>query len=286
MAPLGASAVPGPATGRYIRTMTHTTAHQGSPRPPRRPSLTPRWVSALCLSVVVGLAGGAPAAQAQGATASIRGQIVEQGTGKPVFGARVSLIGTTKAASTDSAGRFTFDGLSSGLYVVQVSDIGYTKGIFQLDLGDGEAMSRVFELEPRVYGLEPLTVEARRRLQGRRYEEFKQRMARGMGTFITKEQIERRNPSNLMDMLRTVRGVRAECAGSSCILRFSGQPTSCEPRYVLDGLPSDSYIAQSLEPRDVEGIELYRGAAEMPAEFGGIQAACGVIAIWTKSGPG
>jgi hypothetical protein len=265
--------------------MTQIAARRGSPTPPRGQGRAARWVPAAYLTLVMGLLAGAPSAWAQGATGSIHGQIIAQGDTNPVFGARITLIGTAKSATTDSAGRFVFDGLSAGLYVVQVNAIGYSRGMFQLQLGEGEAMSRVFELEPRVYGLEPMTVEGRRRLQGRRFEEFRQRMARGMGTFITKEDIQKRNPSKLMDVLRTVRGVRAECAGADCVVKFQGQPTSCEPHYILDGLPSDSYIAQSLDPRDVEGIELYRGASEMPAEFGGIDAACGVIAIWTKSGP-
>jgi hypothetical protein len=131
-----------------------------------------------------------------------------------------------------------------------------------------------------------MTVEARRRLASRRYEEFNQRVARGNGTYITADQIARRNPSNLMELMRTVRGVRAECSGSDCILKFQGQPTSCQPKYVLDNLPSDAQIVQSLAPDDVYGIELYRGASEIPAEYSGIDAACGVIVIWTKSAPG
>jgi len=265
--------------------MAHTAEMRGSWQPPRGRSRVGRLALVPCLPLLVGLLAGAPSARAQAGTGSIHGQIVAQGDTNPIFGARISLIGTTKTATSDSAGRFQFQDLSAGLYVVQVNAIGYSKGMYQLQLGEGEAMNRVFQLEPRVFGLEPMTVEGRRRLQGRRLEEFQQRMARGMGTFITADDIAKRNPSNLMDVLRTVRGVRAECAGSDCIVKFQGQPTSCEPHYLLDGLPSDSYIAQSLDPRDVEGIELYRGASEMPAEFGGIEAACGVIAIWTKSGP-
>jgi hypothetical protein len=235
--------------------------------------------------MVLGVAGGAPAALAQGTSSSLRGQIVEEGTDHPVFGARVTLVGTTKGASSDSSGRFRYDGLTPGLYVVQVSAIGYTKGIFQVELGEGEALSRVFELRPRVHSLDPLTVESERRAAGRRFAEFRQRMARGVGSFITKEDIQRRNPSNLMDMLRTIRGVHAECQGSNCIVRFAGQPTNCEPKYVLDNLPSDSEIIESLAPGDIEGVEVYRGASEMPAEFGGSTGACGAIVIWTKSGP-
>ena len=266
--------------------MPHATAWPGSPGSSLARSRSILRRPALYLSVVIGLAAVAPAAQAQRASASIHGRIVDQGTGRPVFGARITLLGTSRATTSDSIGQFAFAALSSGLYVVQVSDIGYTKGIFQMEIGEGEALDRVFELTPRTYGLEPMTVEAQRRAQGRRFAEFQQRMARGSGTFITKDQIDRRNPINLMDLFRTVRGVQAECTGIDCIVRFSGQPTSCQPHYFLDGLDSDAEIVRSLAPRDVEGVELYRGAAEVPAEFGGIEAACGVIAIWTKSGPG
>jgi len=268
--------------------MAHTprlSSPYGPPGAPRHPARPGRRALVVGLSLVVGLAGYPGAAQAQRASAAIRGQAVEQGTGSPVNGARITLVGTTKAVSADTSGHFTFDGLTPGLYVVQVSAIGFTRGIFQLQLGEGEVINQVFELAPRVYGMEPMTVEAQRRAAGRRFEEFHQRMARGVGTFITEEDIRRRNPINIMDMLRTLRGVHPECSGDNCIIRFAGQPTSCEPKYVLDGLPSDSYIAESLEPRDIVGIEVYRGASEMPAEFGGSDAACGAVVIWTRSGP-
>ena len=269
--------------------MLHATAHteRARPRGSGGRSRYGRLLLGLLLVVVIGPLVAAPPAQAQGTpAASISGRIVEQGTGTPVFGAHVTLLGTTRAATTDSAGRFAFGALTGGLYVIQVADIGYTKGIFQLEIGEGEAVDRAFELVPRTYGLEPLTVEARRRLAGRRYEEFNQRVAQGNGTYITADEIAKRNPVNLMDLMRTVRGVRAECAGSDCILKFQGQPNGCQPKYILDNLPSDALVAQSLSPRDVYGIEIYRGASEIPAEFGGIDAACGVIVIWTKSGPG
>jgi outer membrane receptor for ferrienterochelin and colicin len=34
----------------------------------------------------------------------------------------------------------------------------------------------------------------------------------------------------------------------------------------------------------IEGIEVYKGAAQLPAEFGGSNSMCGVVAIWTKRG--
>jgi hypothetical protein len=39
-------------------------------------------------------------------------------------------------------------------------------------------------------------------------------------------------------------------------------------------------------PGAIEGIELYRGTATIPAEFLTPQARCGVVAIWTRRGGG
>jgi hypothetical protein len=37
-----------------------------------------------------------------------------------------------------------------------------------------------------------------------------------------------------------------------------------------------------VHPLDVAGIEIYRGPAQTPGEFGGSNARCGVIVVWTR----
>ena len=56
------------------------------------------------------------------------------------------------------------------------------------------------------------------------------------------------------------------------------------PSYYIDGRLVHSF-ASTTPISDVQGIEVYRGAAEMPAEFTGDKAMCGVIAIWTRAAP-
>jgi hypothetical protein len=34
--------------------------------------------------------------------------------------------------------------------------------------------------------------------------------------------------------------------------------------------------------RDVEAVEVYRGAAEVPTEYRGSTSACGVVLLWTR----
>lgn len=35
-------------------------------------------------------------------------------------------------------------------------------------------------------------------------------------------------------------------------------------------------------PGEIAGVEIYRGLASLPAEFGGYANRCGVVAVWTK----
>lgn len=35
---------------------------------------------------------------------------------------------------------------------------------------------------------------------------------------------------------------------------------------------------------DIEAVEIYRGAGSVPGEFGGGDAACGAVVIWTRRG--
>jgi hypothetical protein len=41
-------------------------------------------------------------------------------------------------------------------------------------------------------------------------------------------------------------------------------------------------VLDQVGPTDIEGIEIYRRATEVPPEFGGLQARCGVILVWTR----
>ena len=48
-----------------------------------------------------------------------------------------------------------------------------------------------------------------------------------------------------------------------------------------DNEPPES-INDYVLPSEIAGIEVYRGAASLPAEFSGYDARCGAVVIWTK----
>jgi len=103
--------------------------------------------AALGLVWVVALATAADAAGAQGHTGAIRGRLVDQGSGAPIRGAHIALLGTLRGFASDSEGRFARDSLGAGNYLLQVRAIGYTGRSWVLQLAEGQVRSDVFELE-------------------------------------------------------------------------------------------------------------------------------------------
>jgi len=77
-------------------------------------------------------------AQAQPATLT---GVVTDPDAQPLFGATVVLVGTDNGAYTDLDGRYTFNGLGSGLYTVEVRYVGYaTQQIQNVVLAPGKTL--------------------------------------------------------------------------------------------------------------------------------------------------
>jgi hypothetical protein len=62
---------------------------------------------------------------------------------------------------------------------------------------------------------------------------------------------------------------------------------ACRPRIGLDGVVfGTDFDPDDISPREIYGIEIYSGAATIPAEFLSTAdgSACGLIMIWTFGG--
>ena len=57
---------------------------------------------------------------------------------------------------------------------------------------------------------------------------------------------------------------------------------TCRVKIYLDHHLVGGGIDQFVLPLEVAGVEIYKGAASLPAEFGGADSQCGVVAVWTK----
>ncbi len=227
-------------------------------------------------------------AQAQAITPAggIKGQVVNQQSRVPVSGARVNLIGTRLRTATDSAGRFSQASLGAGTYILEVRAIGYGVTSWVLRLADGELVDYVFELEPLGVNLAPIVVEGRPGYFQRRMLEFEERRRAGRGIFITRDQIDASHAATMVDLLRGVPGVRLNCRSGVCSAQMTRTAHGvCVADWVVDGLPASVSSTPHLPVVGIVAVEIYRSPNEAPAEFLKADSQCGVIAIWTKSGP-
>ncbi len=222
---------------------------------------------------------------------SLGGQVISQITQAPILAAVVELTlsgdsGNTThlSATTDSSGRFLFATLNAGTYRVEIHAIGYEQGAWRLRITPGRPIQHAFDLVPLTVKLPPVVVEGAQR-HADRLADFERRRTGKVGYFLTQQDIEKTNPSTLADVLATVRGVTLDCKGGVCIARMARSQPGCDPQYFIDGVESSPYFARNTPPHDVIGLEVYRGPAELPAEFTGSNSGCGVIVIWTKSSP-
>lgn len=237
-----------------------------------------------CALVVLALLASA----GNGAAQVVSGTLVEAGSRVPLRGGVVTLLGEDSAAvaelRTDSAGAFVFTLPGGGKYRLRAEQAGFRAATSPvLAIGALDTLQVEFSLARDVVVLEPLVVKARSRRLTAAARRFYDRAESGGGggIFITREEIERTHPGRTTDLLRRVPGVQttALLGGSRVTVRGGCVPTVYLDGQRVQGLRS---IDDLVQPLDVEGIEVYRAAHEAPVEYGGLQAGCAVVLIWTR----
>ena len=219
------------------------------------------------------------------AQATLRGQVLDSEMGNPLAGATVRIGTDTASVKTDSSGLFIITGLRGGPTDISIKVIGYEEGLFRIRMPESGVVERVFSLDFNGFMLPEVVVQARAEILQPRYIDFERRRQRKLGAFVRWDDIKKAGYSTVGDALRMVRGVRIQCDQSAfeCFAVMSRTP-NCHPNWYIDGIEVNSF-QENTPIRDIYGIEVYRGTGEIPAEFGGSEAGCGVIVVWTKSRP-
>jgi len=244
---------------------------------PRKPPVS---LTGALLVAVLAVATGPETGAAQ---ATLRGRVLDSEIGQPLSGAAVRIRRRPDTLTTDTLGRFEAPGLPEGDAEVTIQLLGYVTGVFSVRIPPAGGVDRVFALDFTGHRLPAVVVEARAEQLVPRYVDFERRRHRQMGTYLRWDELKAY--SSVGDALRTVRGVRIQCNQQTfeCFAVMARTP-QCQPTWWIDGVEVHSFH-ESTPIRDVYGIEVYRGAGEIPGEYAGSNAGCGVIVLWTKSRP-
>jgi len=237
-----------------------------------------------CLSLVLAIVVPWPRALYAQNFGSIAGTTIDAQTGMPIVGASITIPTLSRSVVSDDAGHFLHSTLDAGSYVVQVHAVGYIPSAKAFDVATGQSVTHTFELTTVPPVMAKVVVHGNSASVGRRFEDFDRRRAQGRGQFLTRAEIESRNSINMSDLLQTMRGIRTECVGFTCKVVTVRAVNGCSPAYFVDGRMSTTF-GPSTPVKDIQGLEVYLGPSETPAEYLGPDSGCGVIGIWTKASP-
>lgn len=226
------------------------------------------------------------------------GRVVDARSGAPVHGARVRVDRIFLDVLTDQVGRFHFGSVPPGRHVVEFTNLGYAARVDTLEVASGLTTDARVTLASSPLEVEPITVTVERREIGLERVGFYERRDIGLGDFIDREAIERQAPQEITDVLERLQGVEVRYPVSTnpllrAVLLRGGRRDNllggtCYPSIYIDGVlvhragDEPAYLNEIIGPDQVAGVEVFQGAAEVPVQYGGTSASCGVIAVWTR----
>lgn len=248
-------------------------------------SASPRLVCIGPLLVLLALLP-APAAGQEGPGALLL-NIRSATTSLPVAGAEIRVRGSPFRWRTERNGMVRIKGLAATPATLHVSAPLYESAEFPVDVQAGETTLLALELDPKVIPLEPLAVTGEQRSRYLDQQGFYARKVGGRGAFITRAELEKHAHQPLSDALRKVPGISLARRGlrdAQASMSRSAGAYRCPIQYFLDGIPAAGYNVDDMPRTNVEGIEIYRGASEIPVEFNSRAGTsiCGAIVIWTR----
>jgi hypothetical protein len=197
-------------------------------------------------------------------------------------------------------GRYSYGGDSRGVVRVGVSPtsrellvrrLGYLPKTLAVD--SARPAPDTVLLEPIPVNLREVVIQGRRISAPERYADVLRRAASGSGVLLTRNDLQ--GTRDLRTALNQIPGVQLTDRGITMQRCEGGMPSpgrefpEARIQVYIDGvrvtmLPAENAILDALRlvhPRSIELVEVYRGVAQIPAEF--VNDACAVIAIWTRS---
>jgi hypothetical protein len=244
-----------------------------------------RWMTAIACVAGASALGEVASAQDRPATGSINGKVLDR-SGRAVAGAELTIPGSTLRVETDDTGEFRLKNVPAGELQVRVRRIGFKPDTSMISVLAGQTIPLMIALQALPVVLAPMTILGKHYTG--RLASFYQRRDRGLGHYYTREEIEKRNPANTTDLLRTVPGIRLQPLGfGRQTLRFRG--ARCPPLVWIDGSPlgAGEFDIDNVPSRSIEAMEIYTGIAALPSEFTAgptTTTSCGTIVIWSRQG--
>lgn len=233
---------------------------------------------------------------AQQATGTITGVLREQGSGRPLENARISVVGTNITTGTNADGTFTLRGVPAGVVEVRALALGHAPQKFTVSVAPS-ATARA-ELSVAVAAVQLQQVVTTATGLQRKVE-----VGNDVSQINAKEQVAEHPITNITDLLNAkapgVQVLGGTMTGTGQRIRIRGTNSLSldnAPIFIIDGIRMESATGSSsigiggsspsrlsdIDPNQIENIEIIKGPSA--STLYGTDAANGVIVISTKRG--
>lgn len=244
-----------------------------------------------------------------GATVTLSAQVItgtvrQDDTKRPLAGVEVLMEKPKRQTVTDAEGRFVFDGVPKGDRVLLFRSVGFRPIRYGLRVGEADTVRADALLVGFAVVLDPIKVNApasNTRLMG-----IDDRVRLGVGVFVDSAELRRSEAVRLGDLIGRQPGLQVDRTRTGSFAMGVGQVgpfgEKCPMSIIVDGaviyrstgvqihtkqtapvpLAPPPDLNAFLGVADLQAIEIYRRASEVPVEFGGRNTACGVIVFWTR----
>jgi hypothetical protein len=201
--------------------------------------------------------------------AVLTGRVTRTDDGGPFVGALVTVAGTGDTAVTGDNGQFTLRGLPTGSRTLEVRALGWEPEVLPVELTQRTARHIVVPLVTKTAVLEAVVVTATLNVGLHRIG-FDSRKQRGVGHFITADDIAKRTAMEFVDLMTQMPGVVRRMGPFGEDFLSATRGTGGCVSYVIDGMPyeesSPGDINIVVPLGQIGAVEVYQ-PSEQPAEY-------------------
>jgi len=241
-------------------------------------------------------------------TAILSGAVVRDTLSNGLPDATVTIPDLNRTTTSDAKGEFKITGLPAGRHAVLVRHIGYGSLVDTVTFADGQDADREYVLDPTPTILDSVRVSATKDAPHltAQLSQFEDHRKLGFGHFVTQDELRQNDTRKLNDVLTSrmpsLRTYRPDPKHYPTVEYLSsgqgvcaGGAMSCAPNqpcpvtlyvngvlYYSANMRMDVPDIARFPTADIEAVEYYVGAAQVPEQYNATQSGCGVLVLWMR----
>ncbi|MFB6257880.1 MAG: TonB-dependent receptor domain-containing protein [Flavobacteriales bacterium] len=218
-------------------------------------------------------------------TATIRGKVISGGSGDPLIGANILVLGTGKGASTDMDGRYSIKGISPGEHKIVCKYLSYKDDTIRgLKVEKGEVRTLDFTLHKSRMETEAVEIKGRKERSSDLHMMAKKRSSSQVMDGISAQQMSRSGAGNAAEAAQKVTGVSVKGGKYVYVRGLSDRygKTMLNGMEVPGADPDRNSVQMDLFPSSIlENMTIIKSySPDLPANFTG-----GLVNLQTKDFP-